>query len=272
MEFPFIISIPHCSFKIPEEVISALALTKEEIWESTDIGTEEIFGPLPAKVSLCARWSRLVADLNRSHDQRDRKGVIALVDYHGRSVFREGHIPNEKVIEGRLRKYYWPFHNRLTKALENPGIKVLFDCHSLNGIGPTEAPDAGKKRKDIILSNNGDQNGNAGPARGRITCPTERLYLIKEAFQEAGFSVSINDPYAGGFITTHYGQKYARMGKISVQIEINQDLYLEHTSTLTLPLQGGEQGGGANKQPVTERLEEVRDRVLQAFREIASKL
>jgi len=78
---------------------------------------------------------------------------------------------------------------------------------------------------------------------------------MKDAFQKAGFSVSINNPYAGGFITTHYGQKYARMGKISVQIEINQDLYLEPNSV----------------QPVAERLEEVRGRVLQAFRKIASK-
>jgi N-formylglutamate amidohydrolase len=255
MKFPFIISIPHCSFKIPEEVLPTLALTNKEIWESTDIGTEEIFGPLPAKVSLCARWSRLVVDLNRSHDQRDRKGVIAQVDYHGRPVFREGCIPDEKVVERRLRKYYWPFHNRLTKAIENPDIKVLFDCHSLNGIGPEEAPDAGKKRKDIILSNNGDQSGKADPGRGRITCPIERLYLMKEAFQEAGFSVSINDPYAGGFITIHYGQKYARMGKISVQIEINQDLYLEPNSV----------------QPIAERLGKVRGKVLQAFRKIASK-
>lgn len=255
MKFPFIISTPHCSCRIPEEAVSALALTKEEIWESTDIGTKEIFGPLPAKVSLCAQWSRLVVDLNRSHDQRDRKGIIAQVDYHGRSVFREGCIPNEKAVERRLRKYYWPFHNRLAKAIENPDIKALFDCHSLNGIGPAEAPDAGKKRKDIILSNNGDQSGNADPARGRITCPPERLYLMKDAFQKAGFSVSINNPYAGGFITTHYGQKYASMGKISVQIEINQDLYLEPNSV----------------QPVAERLEEVRGRVLQAFRKIASK-
>jgi len=256
MKFPFIISMPHCSCRIPEEVMPTLVLTKEEIWESTDIGTEEVFGPLPAKVSLRARWSRLVVDLNRSHDQMDRKGVIAQVDYHGRSVFSEGCIPDENEVELRLREYYWPFHNRLTKALENPDNKALFDCHSLNGIGPAEAPDKGKKRKDIILSNNGDQSGNADPARGRITCPTEGLYLMKAAFKESGFSVSINDPYAGGFITTHYGQKYARKGKISVQIEINQDLYLEPNSL----------------QPVAQRLEEARTRVLQAFVRIADKL
>jgi len=256
MKFPFIISLPHCSCKIPEEVLPTLALSNEEIWESTDAGTEEIFAPLPVKVSLCARWSRLVVDLNRGHDQKNRKGVIPQVDYHGRSVFSEGGTPDEKEVERRLRKYYWPFHKRLNKALKSPDIKLLFDCHSLNGVGPAEAPDAGKKRKDIVLSNNGDQNGNADPGRGRITCPPERLCLMENAFQKAGFSVSVNDPYAGGFITTHYGQKNACMGKISVQIEINQDLYLEPNSS----------------QPVAEKLEEVRIRVLQSFTEIARKL
>jgi hypothetical protein len=51
----------------------------------------------------------------------------------------------------------YPFHDKLEDAFASPGIKFLFDCHSLNGIGLKDAPDSGKKkRKDIILSNNGD--------------------------------------------------------------------------------------------------------------------
>lgn len=256
MKFPFLISLPHCSRQIPEDVRPSLALTDEEILESTDIGTEEIFRSIPAGKVLFARWSRLLVDLNRGPGKGGKKGVIAQVDYHGRTIYRADRIPDEQEEERRIKEYYLPFHKRLIKEFEHPDIKVLFDCHSLNGIGPAEAPDAGRKRKDITLSNNGDHDGNSDPARGSITCPTKRLLLMKDAFQKAGFSVSVNDPYAGGFITIHYGQKYAHTGKFSVQIEINQDLYLKPNSM----------------QPVTERLDEVRGRVLQAFLKIASKL
>jgi len=256
MKYPFIISLPHCSKRIPEEMKWTFALTNEEIWESTDRGVLEIFGSLPAKKIIFAQWNRLVVDLNRSPSRRDVKGVVPRVDYHGRSIYRSGCIPDEQEIERRLSKYYWPFHKRLVEAFEETDSKALFDCHSLNGTGPQEAPDPGKKRKDIILGNNGDRSGNMNPARGTITCPAETMQLMKEAFQGAGFAVSLNDPYPGGFITNYYGEKFAGAGKITVQIEINQDLYVEPTRLQRSP----------------KRLEEVKTRVLQSFKEIASKL
>jgi N-formylglutamate amidohydrolase len=152
--------------------------------------------------------------------------------------------------------YYWPFHRRLINLLNKVDIKALFDCHSLNGTGPQEAPDPGKRRKDIILGNNGDASGKMDPARGSTTCPTETLYLISEAFEGAGFSVALNDPYPGGFITAYHGGTLARTKKIAVQIEINQDLFLDRTGKRCSP----------------KRQKGVADRVLRAFQEIAEKL
>jgi len=256
MKYPFILSMPHCSGKIPEEVKQSFALSKEEIWDSTDWGVSEIFGSLPAKKIISAEWIRLVVDLNRGPTQRSIKGVVPHVDYHGRSIYVSGLSPDIREIERRLSEYYWPFHKRLVDALKEKDIKALFDCHSLNGTGPEQAPDPGKKRKDIILGNNGDNFGNMDPSRGRVTCPPETLQLIKEAFEKAGFSVSLNNPYSGGFITVHYGRKLIEAGKIAVQIEINQDLYLSHATKRLSPL----------------RLEEIKKLVLQAFKEMARKL
>ncbi|MBK5100047.1 MAG: N-formylglutamate amidohydrolase [Desulfobacteraceae bacterium] len=256
MKFPFVISIPHCSSWIPEEVRPTLALTEEQVEESADIGTKEIFGSLPAQKVLFAEWSRLVVDLNRGSHERGPKGVIPHVDYYGRNSYRPGRFPDEREVAERVRKYYTPFHTRLKNALAGQDIRGLCDCHSLNGIGPREAPDAGRKRKDIVLGNNGDEQGNVNPALGRTTCPPKTLHLIKEAFEKAGFSVSINHPYSGGFITTHYGQECADKGKIAFQIEVNQDLYANPT----------------NKQLVPERLDDVKSRVWQAFEEITKRL
>lgn len=249
MKLPFVISLPHCSSLIPQELRAAVALSDHEIYESTDIGTREIFGLLPVNVLLGAPWSRIVVDLNRGPQQRGPRGVIAEVDYFGRAVYRAGLSPDQNEAENRLREYYWPYHSRLKEALLRPDMKGLIDCHSLNGIGPQEAPDRGKKRKDIVLSNNGDQAGDRDPALGTITCPAETLHLMGQAFQRAGFSVALNDPYSGGYILKHHGQEAMKRGKMAFQIEINQDLYVEPSK----------------RQLVPEKLGDVRARVLKCM-------
>ena len=235
MKLPFVISLPHCSGEIPERIRSHIVLTQAEMLDAIDIGTREIFGNLPAEKVLCAPWSRLVVDLNRSPDQRDAKGVVAMTDYHGRTVYRPHAIPDEKEIEDRLTADYHPYHRQLQRALKSARVKGLLDCHSLKGIGPSDAPDAGKKRKDIILGNNGGSAGEINPVRGETTCGSGLLNFMKQVFEEKGFSVSLNDPYAGGFITTHYGRDLAADGKMALQIEINQDLYVDPLTEKILP-------------------------------------
>ncbi len=227
MSLPFVLSLPHASHDLPDYVRAHIALSDEEIRESSDLGTLEIFGALPVRAALFAGWSRLLVDLNRSPTQRDRKGVIARIDYQGRSVYREGFFPDEMEFERRLGLYYRPYHHRLAQAMADPDTTVLFDCHSLVGIGPPEAPDPGKKRCDIVLGNNGDLHGDRSSQRGWTTCGKETLGCMKEAFERVGFTVSINHPYSGGFIIRHYGRLFEHLGKMAIQIEINQDLYME---------------------------------------------
>jgi len=256
MALPFIISIPHGSGRIPDALEGAFALSQDEIDESVDWGTEEIFGSLDASDTVCAQWSRLVVDLNRAPERRDIKGVVAGVDYFGRRVYRPDREPGNREIEGRLNGYYWPYHRRLEDALRNEHACGLFDGHSLNGVGPAEAPDAGCKRKDIVLSNNGDHNGETTRSLGRTTCPVGWLNLMKEAFLNAGFSVALNDPYTAGYITAHYGRILAEEGKFAIQVEINQDLYIHPVTGRIHP----------------RRLAETRSRIQGCFEEIARRV
>ena len=48
---------------------------------------------------------------------------------------------------------------------------------------------------------------------------------VEATFRELGYAVSRNKPYAGGFITEHYGNPAA--GLHSIQIEINRALYMD---------------------------------------------
>ena len=50
---------------------------------------------------------------------------------------------------------------------------------------------------------------------------------------ELGYSVRRNDPYAGGYITRHYGRP--REGVHALQIEIARELYMDESRIERLP-------------------------------------
>ena len=229
---PFVISLPHCAGRVPVGIRQRMAISDKEIEDAVDHGTYEIFsgeifsGPRVQEV-LAARYSRLFCDLNRSPRNRGYKGVVPETDYKGRHIFHPGMYPDDATIENWIMHYFRPWHERLEKAVFSPGVMGLFDCHSLNGIGPVAAPDAGRKRKDVIISNNGGKSGQSDPESGDPTCPVHVVEIVEAAFLRAGFSTAVNDPYTGGFITVHYGRRLVRQGAFALQIEMNQDLYLD---------------------------------------------
>jgi len=49
--------------------------------------------------------------------------------------------------------------------------------------------------------------------------------VIEETLRDLGYAVVRNKPYAGGFITEHYGDPAA--GLHAVQIEVNRALYMD---------------------------------------------
>ncbi len=130
-------------------------------------------------------------------------------------------LPVRETLD-RIEHVYKPFHRTLRQLLlrtqEQFGYCVLLDCHSMpstvrtgeRGLAP-----------DIIL---GDRFG--------VSAAPWISDLAVEIFQSLGYSVVRNKPYAGGYITEHYGRP-AR-GLHALQIEINRALYMDETlMTLT---------------------------------------
>jgi N-formylglutamate amidohydrolase len=72
----------------------------------------------------------------------------------------------------------------------------------------------GRMRPDIVL---GDRYG--------TSCASELTDLIAGTLSGMGYSVSRNKPYAGGFITEHYGQP--SRGLHALQLEFNRNLYMD---------------------------------------------
>ena len=79
----------------------------------------------------------------------------------------------------------------------------------------------GQTRADIIL---GDRHGAA--ARGEVSD------MIEAAFQDAGFKVARNAPFAGAYIAQSYGRPFAR--RDVVQIEIDRSLYMDEARIIPL--------------------------------------
>ena len=49
--------------------------------------------------------------------------------------------------------------------------------------------------------------------------------IVETTLRELGYAVSRNKPYAGGFITEHYGNP--AVGLHAIQLEINRALYMD---------------------------------------------
>ena len=83
----------------------------------------------------------------------------------------------------------------------------------------TQAPGA---RPDFVL---GDRFG--------ASCDGKLTRFVKDALTRLGYAVQTNRPYAGGFITEHYGRP--TRGIHALQIEINRGLYLDESTLAVTP-------------------------------------
>jgi N-formylglutamate deformylase len=140
-------------------------------------------------------------------------GTIARVVGDSREIY-DRRLPVDEAL-ARIDLYYKPYHRALRRLIVNAqrsfGAAVLLDCHSMpsNASGRDERP-----RADIVL---GDRYG--------TSCTAAVTDVIDETLRDSGYSVLRNKPYAGGFITEHYGDPAA--GLHAVQIEINRALYMD---------------------------------------------
>jgi len=114
-------------------------------------------------------------------------------------------------IEGLYKPYHRALRRLLTSVHQDFGCAVLVDCHSMPSSAGTRDD---RPRADIVL---GDRYG--------TSCVPIVAEVVEATFRELGYAVSRNKPYAGGFITEHYGNPGA--GLHAIQIEVNRALYMD---------------------------------------------
>lgn len=173
-----------------------------------------------ARMVISADVARVFVDLNRAPEGGSalgRDGIIKEITRYGARVFFENDRPAPDLCRALIEKYYLPYHRRIEQALAGPGIELAIDCHTMAGIGPPNARDAGQRRPLICLGND----------HGR-TCPNRTVLDLKKslarAFDIDEGRISLNKPYAGGYITRKYGS-----GPVPwIQVEMSKAMYLDY--------------------------------------------
>ena len=258
---PVVFASPHSGQDYSAAFVAAARLDPLALRRSEDSFVDELFATAPACGAplLAARFPRAYCDPNREPWELDPAmfedvlpswvnttsprvgaglGTIARVVSSGEAIYR-GKLPFAEA-ELRVRQCWEPYHKALAGLIaqtrERFDACLLVDCHSMpSGAGPDGqragygagygAGQGSGQAVDIVL---GDAHGTACAAR--IARRVETMLIGQ------GFTVRRNEPYAGGYITRHYGRP--REGVHALQIEVARRLYMDETQIARLPCFG----------------------------------
>ncbi len=239
IETSVVFASPHSGCDYPEWFIRRSLLNAHTIRSSEDAFVDQLFADAPAFGApfLVARAPRALLDLNRAAEELDpaliqgvRKvghnprvasglGVIPRVVANGRAIYR-GKMTRAEA-DHRIDTYWRPYHEALRTMLKQAkdsfGQSILIDCHSMPREAVEGATRAGVLRPEIVL---GDRFGAAADV--------ELVDQIEAIFVDAGFHVSRNSPFAGAYVTQHYGRPLK--AQHAVQVEIDRSLYMDEAS------------------------------------------
>ena len=236
---PFVFNSPHSGRIYPESFLSVSRLDRRSIRRSEDHFVDELFGGVVqlGAPMLAAQFPRAWLDVNREPYELDPRmfdgplppfanigsmrvagglGTIPRLVAENMDIYR-GRLNVEEGLS-RIELVYRPYHASLRRLIAQTHVQfgraILIDCHSM----PANVRVAGASRRpDIII---GDRYG----ASAAHDLSREAVSILSGL----GYHVVRNKPYAGGFITEHYGRP--GRGLHALQIEINRGLYVDETS------------------------------------------
>ena len=226
---------PHSGRNYPRSLIRRSVLDERTLRSSEDAFVDQLFAKAPVLGAplLSAIAPRAWIDVNRSLDELDpaliegvRKvvhnprvasglGVVPRVVANGRAIYR-GKL-TRKEVDQRIDDFWRPWHDALGTLMDTNvdlfGNAILLDCHSMphEAIETISHPQGA--RPEIVL---GDRFGAAASA--------DIVDQVEAAFSMAGLRVARNAPFAGAFVTQHYGRP--TNNRHVVQIEIDRSLYM----------------------------------------------
>jgi N-formylglutamate deformylase len=232
---PVVVSVPHAGVEVGN-LADPLA-AQLDVRCDGDLFVDELYDGHPRGAFIRARLTRFICDLNRHPDDVSPRAVPehpAPRNNDGRGFVWEVTTAGTPALARPLtladwearRQVHHGYHTAITTALTRArakfGYAILVDGHSMPSVGRVGHKDPGRPRADIVP---GDRDG--------TSCSPRLSRLVQEHFVQQGFSVTFNDPYKGGFITTHHGRPSDAFH--AIQIEMRRDLYMDEAAYRRLP-------------------------------------
>ncbi|MER8643037.1 N-formylglutamate amidohydrolase [Mesorhizobium sp. M0659] len=232
---PFVFNSPHSGRYYPDRFLAMARLDRSAIRRSEDCYVDELFGSavVLGAPMLAANFPRAYLDVNREPWELDPRmfaepvpsfcnirsarvagglGTVPKLVGEGLDIY-SGRLPLAEAVQ-RIEAVYKPYHETLKRLLTRTharfGYAVLIDCHSMPA--SIRVGDSGL-RPDFIV---GDRFGISATAALTETAIGLLIGM--------GYTVAHNKPYAGGFITEHYGRPARHLH--ALQIEVNRGLYM----------------------------------------------
>ena len=243
-----VLSSPHSGSIYPRRFIDSARLDPASLRRSEDAFVDQLFlgGVAHGAPLLRARFPRAFLDVNREPYELDPRmfegrlpafantrsprvagglGTIARVVGDAQEIYAKRLSVDEAI--GRIDSLYKPYHAKLRQLLEqaqhNFGSALLIDCHSMPSSAASGCAGRDERmRADVVL---GDRYG--------TSCDRSLVDVAERELRRFGYVVERNRPYAGGFITEHYG--HPATNRHALQIEINRSLYMDERTFQPLP-------------------------------------
>ncbi|WP_375414823.1 N-formylglutamate amidohydrolase [uncultured Bradyrhizobium sp.] len=233
---PIIFNSPHSGSVYPSEFLRASRIDLAGLRRSEDSFMDELIGDLSGRgfPTVKVNFPRSYVDVNREPYELDPRmfsgrlpsfantrsmrvagglGTIPRVVGDGQEIYRERLSVDEALlrIEGLYKPYHRALRRLINKAHQAFGTVILVDCHSMPSIGISRDE---PRRPDVVI---GDRYG--------TSCASLLPDVVEDTMAALGYSIGRNKPYAGGFITEHYGNPAS--GLHTVQLELNRAIYMD---------------------------------------------
>tara|TARA_B100001142_G_scaffold279205_1_gene289697 strand:- start:310 stop:1191 length:882 start_codon:yes stop_codon:yes gene_type:complete len=233
LDKPLIISSPHSGILLDSDLLDKRNKDIHSFDSMQDMYVNELSNGLEkfGFTVLQSNISRIVIDLNRNINEINPKviknlpsnievnlsdkvragiGLIAMKDASGKNIYDKKLDWLE--VKSRIDNYYIPWHkalkNEISMFLNKFKRALIIDMHSM----PSEKI-YNNKLADFVIGNN------FGNSSSEVS-----IKILSSLIKSYGYSVSINNPYPGGYITKNYSSIDKNIQ--CIQLEIKKNLYM----------------------------------------------
>jgi N-formylglutamate deformylase len=241
---PVVFNSPHSGCVYPQRFLSQVRLDIQTLRRSEDTDVDALFAGVVERGMplLRAHFPRSMVDVNREPYELDPRmfdgrlptfantrsmrvagglGTVPRVVGESQEIYAR-RLPIDEALN-RIDGLYKPYHRALRKLIAGAhrafGEVLLVDCHSMPSSAPLREE---RPRADMVI---GDRYG--------TSCSPMVSDVVESVLRASGYHVLRNKPYAGGFITEHYGQP--QTGTHAIQIEINRAIYMDERTYARQP-------------------------------------